>query len=125
MRIFGESLRTRLGRIDPWLFGATTFLSLVSILTVFGAVDNFGKKDLTYSFREIVGQKLYLVQGGSVIIELHMTDGRSVSLQSTMTGTYDFLDHAFIHWCRQTRRDPAGCDFHDTANHLWFPTLED
>ena len=46
MRIFGESLRTRLSRIDPWLFAATTFLSVISILTVFGAVDNFGKSKL-------------------------------------------------------------------------------
>lgn len=46
MRIFGESLRSRLGKIDPWLFAATTFLSVISILTVFGAVDNFGKSKL-------------------------------------------------------------------------------
>lgn len=46
MRIFGESLKTRISRIDPWLFAATTFLSVMSILTVFGAVDNFGKSKL-------------------------------------------------------------------------------
>ena len=46
MRIFGESLKTRISRIDPWLFAATTFLSVISILTVFGAVDNFGKSKL-------------------------------------------------------------------------------
>lgn len=33
-------------RMDPVLFGATTFLSFMSILTVFGAVDNFGKSKL-------------------------------------------------------------------------------
>ena len=85
----------------------------------------FGKKSNTYRYRDIKGQRLYLIQGGSVVVELHMTDGRSVSLQSVMTGAYDFLDHAFDRWCRQTRRDPESCDFHDTANHLWFPTLED
>ena len=88
-------------------------------------LQRFGKKDVTHYYRDIVGQKLYLIQGGSIVVELHMNDGRSVSLQSTMIGTYDFLDHAFIHWCRQTRLDPADCDFHDTENHLWFPTLED
>ena len=85
----------------------------------------FGKKSNTYRYRDIKGQRLYLIQGGSVVVELHMADGRSVSLQSVMTGAYDFLDHAFDRWCRQTRCDPEGCDFHDTANHLWFPTLED
>lgn len=46
MRIFGESLGTRIKRIDPILFAATTFLSAVSIMTVIGAVDNFGKSKL-------------------------------------------------------------------------------
>ena len=85
----------------------------------------FGKRSGTYRYRDIWGQRLYVIQGGSVVVELHMTDGRSVSLQSTMVGTYDFLDHAFLHWCRQTRRAPESCDFHDSDNHLWFPTLED
>ena len=85
----------------------------------------FGKRSGTYRYREIQGQKLYIIQGGSVVVELHMTDGRSVNLQSAMIGTYPFLDHAFAAWCRQTNRNPADCDFHDTANHLWFPTVED
>ena len=45
---------------------------------------SFGKKDREYYFREIQGQKLYLVQGGNLIVELHMTDGSAVSLQSSM-----------------------------------------
>ena len=85
----------------------------------------FGKRSGTYRYRDILGQKLYVIQGGSIVVELHMTDGRSVSLQSSMIGTYAFLDHAFAAWCRQTRRDPASCDFHDTENHLWFPTVEE
>ena len=32
--------------IDPILFGATSFLSVVSLLTIFGAMDNFGKSKL-------------------------------------------------------------------------------
>ena len=85
----------------------------------------FGKRSGTYRYRDIKGQRLYVIQGGSVVVELHMMDGRSVSLQSTMTGTYDFLDHAFAQWCRQTGRSPESCDFHNTDTHLWFPTLED
>lgn len=46
MKLFGETLRTRLGRVDPILFWTTAFLSAVSILTVLGAVDNFGRSKL-------------------------------------------------------------------------------
>ena len=88
-------------------------------------LSRFGKKDITYRFDQIQGQKLYLVQGGNVIIELHMTDGNTVSLQSTMDGVYPFLDTAFAAWCMQTGRDPQNCDFHDPSQSLWFPTVEE
>ena len=56
----------------------------------------FGKKDKVYRFREIKGQKLYLIQGGTVVVELHMEDGRTINVQTgTMEGAYSFLDHAF------------------------------
>lgn len=85
----------------------------------------FGKRNLTYRFADILGQKLYLVQGGNIIIELHMTDGSAVSLQSNMDGVYPFLDTAFAAWCMQTGRDPQSCDFHDPRQSLWFPTVEE
>ena len=88
-------------------------------------LSRFGKKDITYRFDQSQGQKLYLVQGGNVIIELHMTDGNTVSLQSTMDGVYPFLDTAFAAWCMQTGRDPQSCDFHDPSQSLWFPTVEE
>ena len=88
-------------------------------------LSRFSKKDITYRFDQIQGQKLYLVQGGNVIIELHMTDGNTVSLQSTMDGVYPFLDTAFAAWCMQTGRDPQSCDFHDPSRSLWFPTVEE
>ena len=88
-------------------------------------LSRFGKKDVTYRFSDIQGQKLYLVQGGNVIIELHMTGGGIVSLQSTMDGVYPFLDTAFAAWCLQTGRDSQSCDFHDPSQSLWFPTVED
>lgn len=84
----------------------------------------FGKKSVVYSFSDIKEQKLYLVQGGSTLVELHMADGRAVGLQSTMEGMYLFLDHAFAAWCRQTGRNAEDCDFHDPANSIWFP-MED
>lgn len=85
----------------------------------------FGKKDITYFYRDIRGQKLYLIQGGNIVVELHMADGNVVSLQSAMDGVYPFLDTAFAGWCLQTGRDPQSCDFHDPSQSLWFPTVED
>ena len=85
----------------------------------------FGKKDVVYYFKDIKGQKLYVIQGGSTLVELHMTDGHTVSLQSTMDGVYPFLDTAFAGWCLQTGRDPQSCDFHDPSKHWWFPHEEE
>ena len=86
---------------------------------------SFGKKSVEYRFGDILTQQLYVVQGGGIIIELHLKDGKAVSLQSAMEGTYPFLDHAFAAWCRQTGRKAEDCPFHDPANHLWFPNVEE
>ena len=85
----------------------------------------FGKKSTEYRFRDIKGQQLYVIQGGSVVVELHMADGRSVSLQSTMEGAYPFLDVAFAGWCRQTGRTAEDCTFYDPSQHCWFPGMEE
>ena len=82
----------------------------------------FGKKDVTYRYSDILGQKLYVITGGSIVVELHMADGKAVSVQSTMNGAYPFLDAAFTGWCRLKAIDPQACEFHDPANHLWFPS---
>ena len=88
-------------------------------------LSRFGKKDITYRFDQIQGQKLYLVQGGNVIIELHMTDGNTVSLQSTMDGVYPFMDTAFAGWCMETGRKMEDCDFYDPSKSWWFPHEEE
>ena len=88
-------------------------------------LQSFGKKDVTHYYRDIVGQKLYLIQGGNIVVELHMADGTAVSVQSSFEGVYPFLDTAFAGWCLQTGRDPLSCDFHDPSQSLWFPTVED
>ncbi len=88
-------------------------------------VTTFGKKSRTYNFRDIRSQQLYVVQGGNIIIELHLSDKTAVSLQSVMEGVYPFLDHAFAAWCRQTGRNPESCAFHDPSNSLWFPSEEE
>ena len=83
------------------------------------------KKGRTYTYRQISEQRLYLIQGGSIVIDLLMDDGSSVSVQSTMTGVYPFLDTAFAAWCLQTGKDPQSCDFHDPSKHWWFPHEEE
>ena len=88
-------------------------------------LSRFGKKDVTYYYKDIVGQKLYLIQGGNIVVELHMADGKSISVQSSFEGIYPFLDTAFAGWCLQTGRDPMTCDFHDPSQSLWFPTVEE
>ena len=88
-------------------------------------MSRFGKKDAVHRYEEIVGQKLYVVQGGSIVAELYLKDGSTVSLQSTMDGVYPFLDTAFAGWCLQTGRDPGSCDFHDPSKSLWFPPVEE
>ena len=83
---------------------------------------SFGKKEITYAYSDILTQKLYVITGGSIVVELHMADGKAVSIQSTMNGAYPFLDAAFAGWCRQNGKAAEDCPFHDPANHLWFPS---
>lgn len=84
----------------------------------------FGKQEVTYRFGDIRSQQLYAITGGSFLVELHMADGTAISIQTSMSGAYPFLDAAFLGWCRQSGTDPESCPFHDPANHLWFP-MED
>lgn len=84
----------------------------------------FGKRGITYEYGDILGQKLYTASG-NIVVELHMKDGNTVAIQATMEGPFAFLDEAFAGWCRQTEHDPDNCEFHDPANSLWFPTMEE
>lgn len=43
----GVSFKNKIKHIDPILFCCTLLLSFISILTIFGAVDNFGRSKLT------------------------------------------------------------------------------
>lgn len=86
-------------------------------------VSSFGRERV-YHYRDIQYQRLYRVQGGSVIVELYLQNGETVSVQSTMDGVYPFLDTAFAGWCAQTGRDPESCDFHAPSKHWWFPHAE-
>ena len=87
-------------------------------------VASFGKKSQVYSYGDIRAQKLYVIQGGSVLVELHMNGGAVVSVQTTMDGAFPFLDHAFARWCRQKGLDAGDCPFHDPGRYQWFPEEE-
>ena len=82
------------------------------------------KKSAAYCYKDIRQQRLYQIQGGNIVIELHLADGKAVSLQSTMEGVYPFLDTAFAGWCMQTGHDPKDCGFYDPQNSWWFPHEE-
>lgn len=85
----------------------------------------FGKKSVTYRYDQIQNQQLYIVQGGGIIVELHMENGAAVQVQLQLKGAEDFLNKAFDGWCRQRGVDPEACGFHDTGNSCWFPAGED
>lgn len=84
----------------------------------------FGRKAQEHRFGDIVNQKLYVVTGGSTVIELGLTDGSALSLQSTMDGVYPFMDTAFAAWCTQTGHKIEQCSFYDPSKSWWFPHEE-
>ena len=88
-------------------------------------ISRLGKKDRVYRYDQIRGQKLYLLNGGNIMVELYLDDDTTVSVQSTMDGIFPFLDTAFAGWCMETGRDPQSCDFYDPSQSHWFPTMED
>ena len=84
-------------------------------------LSRFGRKSQEHRYDEIVSQKLYVLTGGSTLIELTLKDGSAVSLQSTMDGVYPFMDTAFAGWCMETGHNPKDCDFYDPSKSWWFP----
>lgn len=85
---------------------------------------SFGKKSLTYHYRDIQAQQLYNAQG-NLMVELYMTDGKSVYVHGNMVGAFDFLDKAFSGWCAQKGITAADCPFYDPANSCWFPPVSE
>ena len=88
-------------------------------------VSSLGKKSDSYRYSQILSQKLYLITGGNIVVELNMEGGKTVSLQSNMDGVYPFLDAAFAAWCRQKGLTPEECPFHDPSKSWWFPHEEE
>lgn len=83
-----------------------------------------GKKNVTYHYNAIRAQQLYNNQG-HLLIELYMSDGNTVQIQSTMQGCFEFMDHAFAAWLRQTGKTQEDCPFYDPANSCWFPPVSE
>lgn len=88
---------------------------------------SFGRRSVTYRYDQILHQQLYVVQGGNVLVELHMADGRAVQVQLQLQGAEDFLNTAFLGWVRQKNLDvrDGSCDFHDPEKSCWFPSAEE
>lgn len=86
-------------------------------------LSGFGRKSAIYSFRDIQGQLLYTSTAG-VLIELHLTDGRTFQLQPGMIGVDAFMDQAFAGWLRLTGRRLEDCEFHNPEQSCWFPPVQ-
>ena len=86
---------------------------------------SFGNRSREYRYADIAAQKLYEIQGGTLLVELHMADGSAVSVQGTMEGAYDFLSKAAHARMRQLGLNSHECDWFDEAAGRWFPPVED
>ena len=86
---------------------------------------SFGNRSREYRYGEIRGQKLYEIQGGSLLVELHMADGTTVSVQGTMEGAPAFLDKAAHARMRQLGLNSHECDWFDEDKGQWFPSVEE
>lgn len=83
-----------------------------------------GQKNRVYRYADITAQKLYVLQGGSYLVELYMNDDTTVSIQTSMEGAYAFLDKACHARFRQLGVNSFECDWFDSENSCWFPPKE-
>jgi len=86
-------------------------------------LSKFGKSQLTFYFKDIRSQQLYLASG-NVVVELHMADGSHFQVHTGMVGMYPFMDHAFETWLQCSGRTKEECDWYDPDNSCWFPPYE-
>ena len=85
---------------------------------------SFGNRSVTYRYADIRGQKLYEIQGGTLLVELHMADGKTVSIQNSMEGAADFLSKAAHARMRQLGLNSHECAWFDETQGKWFPDVE-
>lgn len=86
---------------------------------------SFGNRSEEYRYADIRAQKLYEIQGGTLLVELHMENGKAVSVQTTMEGAPSFLDKAAHARMRQLGLNSHECPWFDETQGQWFPPLED
>ena len=86
---------------------------------------SFGNRSDEYRYADIRAQKLYEIQGGTLLVELHMENGKAVPVQTTMEGAPAFLDKAAHARMRQLGLNSHECDWFDESQAQWFPPLED
>lgn len=84
----------------------------------------FGKPSKTYRYADICSQQLYNSYN-NILIELHLSDDRSLQLQANMEGVYPFMDKAFFCWLKQKGLTLEECPFYDPQNSCWFPAEEE
>ena len=85
---------------------------------------SFGRKSLTYKYKEITAQQLY-ASGASLVIELYLSNGRTIQLQSTMNGVSKFMHKASEGWMKQKGLNKEDCQFYDPDNSCWFPKAQE
>lgn len=85
----------------------------------------FGNRSVTYRYADILAQKLYEIQGGTLLVELHMADGKAVSVQTSMEGAKTFLDKAAHARMRQLGLNSHECQWFDETEGRWFPPVEE
>ena len=85
----------------------------------------FGNNAREYRYADIQGQKLYEIQGGTLLVELHMADEKTVSVQFSMEGAPSFLDKAAHARLRQLDLNSHECDWFDESQGRWFPPVEE
>lgn len=118
-----------------WIAGAILVLggaALVAWYLSFGVfydadaflVTNLFQKARRYTYDQVKAQQLYTASG-NVIIELYLTDGKTVQLQGNMDGTYSFMEFAFHRWLDVTGRFKSDCDFYKPDQSCWFPPVEE
>ena len=85
----------------------------------------FGNRSVSYRYDQIRSQRLYAIQGGSLLVELYMTDGKTVPVQTSMEGAAAFLDKAAHARLRQLGLEARDCPWFDPQNCSWFPGGEE
>ena len=86
---------------------------------------SFCNRAREYRYADIAGQKLYEIQGGSLLVELHMRGGTTVSVQGNMEGAPAFLDKAAHARMRQLGLNSHECAWFDESKGQWFPPVEE